>query len=427
MSALNATQAAAALKKLYGADRKKALAYQKKILFPLIQKDGTGEGSSFEQYVRTRQPGGGSGTWSKARTRNTTSKHHVLSITQTAVWQRAAVNYRLFTQAKSARATMYKVSKEFDEALDALGAKIERRLFRGRTGKIGKISADSDVTTATITLDDRADVWNFAPGEVIVLSSTNGGGTLRNAGATIEVLSVDEVLGTVTFTGNVTAGIAAAAAGDTMFIDGDWSAANDICASGLEDWLPVDGRDAALAAAFYGLTRSGDPNRLGGIFVDGDDVAGDLNDQLIRLFSEMGRFSNTPDYLVVPTDAVTELQSIWQASNLPFVEASVNHEEGALTITGLASGVQVRIGQYKVTMLGSNACPSNRIYALDTSTWTIHHTGEGVPFFLNEDIEGHLLSLEKDGTEPEVAAYMGALFNLGCEAPGANGVLKVRL
>lgn len=419
----------ASLKEIYSEDHRKSLAYVDNVLLATVGKEQSG-GDYFVQAVRTRAPGGSSATYSKAKANNTASKIFKMNISRADLYQRVAINLNLFTAAKKSNESIYQITKEFDDGMKELGSKIERRLYRGKSGKIGQVASTTTVTGTTIVLTDKADAFNFQPGDKINVSTADGGGAVRTGGTLsgiLTVLSVDEQAGTVTTAGANMSTEAGLASGDYIFQDGDY----DACPNGLEDWLPVDSRTTKLATSFNGLTRSQDPNRLGGIYVDGTAVSGDLNDIALKLAGDMSKYGAKPELWILPTDQLTVLQQIWLAARIPYTPITVSASErmadgSILKISEIASGMSAQVGPYRMKVIGTRHCPSNRMYMLEPSTWTLRYTGGGVPFFATEEIEGSIMRLDTSGsTAPEVEAWLAAFCNLGCEAPGRNGVAKL--
>jgi len=200
----------ASLKEIYSEDHRKSLAYVDNVLLATVGKEQSG-GDYFVQAVRTRAPGGSSATYSKAKANNTASKIFKMNISRADLYQRVAINLNLFTAAKKSSESIYQITKEFDDGMKELGSKIERRLYRGKSGKIGQVASTTTVTGTTIVLTDKADAFNFQPGDKIQLSTADGGGAVRTGGTLsgiLTVLSVDEQAGTVTTAGTTTINVA---------------------------------------------------------------------------------------------------------------------------------------------------------------------------------------------------------------------------
>jgi hypothetical protein len=145
----------------------------------------------------------------------------------------------------------------------------------------------------------------------------------------------------------------------------------------------------------------------------------------------MSKYGAKPELWILPTDQLTVLQQIWLAARIPYTPITVSASErmadgSILKISEIASGMSAQVGPYRMKVIGTRHCPSNRMYMLEPSTWTLRYTGGGVPFFATEEIEGSIMRLDTSGsTAPEVEAWLAAFCNLGCEAPGRNGVAKL--
>lgn len=416
------------LKEIYSEAHSKSLAYVDNVALATFAKEQSG-GDYFVQAVRTRAPGGSSATFSKAKTNGTASKSFKMNIARAEMFQRVGINANLFVSGRKPSDSIQDVEKEFNDGFKELGSKIERRLYRGKSGKIGQVATTTTVTGNVITLTDRVDAFNFQPGDKIQLSTADGGGAVRTGGTLsgiLTVASVDEQAGTITTAGTNMSTEAGLATSDYIFQDGDY----DACLNGLEDWLPVDNRSTKLAASFNGLVRSTDPNRLGGIYVDGTAVGGDLNDIVLKLAADMSKYGGKPELMLMPTDALTVLQQIWIGSKIPYSPITVSATErmsdgSVLKITDIASGMQAQVGPYRLKIIGTRYCPSNRLYMLEPSTFTLRYAGGGIPFFATQEFEGSIMRLDTTGSTMEVEAWLAGFCNLGCEAPGRNGVAKL--
>jgi hypothetical protein len=120
------------------------------------------------------------------------------------------------------------------------------------TGAIGRISAGSNVGTATITLDDPTMINNFYPGQTLCAFDAPAN-ALRSAGAVVTVSSIDEEAGTITATGNWSAGIAAVAASDYIVPEGNYKAVQ----AGMFAWNPATLIAAGAGDSFFTVDRGG--------------------------------------------------------------------------------------------------------------------------------------------------------------------------
>lgn len=414
---LDLTAFSAMLKDYYSPDYNKNLSYTDNVLLGLLPKKMAG-GEQFVQAINHAKPGNASATFSTAQTNSSNSKYKAFNIAPVNTYQTAKVATRIIAASLESAGAFAKATEEFDNAHKSLAEKINRRLYRTSSGKIGRLN-NSTVTTTVGTLTDPADAWNFEEGDVIVLDDADGGGSVR--AGTLTVSSVDPEAGTVTFTANIDTGITSPAVNDYLFHSGDY----DLCATGLEDWLPVDNRATKLAASFHGVTRSTNPERLGGVYFDGSG-AGDLNEVVIRLVSKVAARGGKPDLVVLHTDRFAQLQLAWLSKTTVFENLQVNVRESVdgrmTTFTTLYPGMRAMVGGYMVTVVADRTCPSNRMYALTRSTWKIWHQFE-LPCFPNAAVGASLLN--PAATADEYEGRCAAYWNLGCSAPSHNGVAKL--
>lgn len=414
-----------ALKEVYTKKVVQVLSFTDNPLLGILPKQRSG-GDYFVQPLHTQAPGGGSASLALAKTNGYGSRVSKLHITRAKMFQRVAVNLELMLAGEKPEDSMINVTKEFDNGFKELASKVERRLFRSSTGSIGRVKANTTVASTTIILTDRADAFNVQIGDSLRFSTTDGGAV--HAGGTASGVAV--VTGVDTDAGTITAGTADLSAeaqmatGDYISIGGDLNA----CVAGLESWLPVTDRSTKLAASFFGLTRSTLPVRLGGVYVNGVTMGGDANDILIELASRIGEQGGKPDIVFCGTKFFGDLARTWITTRQGFENVMVSAKSPELTISRLYPGMRALVGGFMMTIVPTRNCPSNRVYMLQRDTWTIHHTGSNLPCFAMEQIGGDMLRIDtwsSGQTDFEVEAWLAGYGNLGCEAPGKNGVALV--
>lgn len=411
----------AMLKEYYTGDKVRELAYGKNVLLGILNKEMAG-GDYYVQPIDHGRPGGASAGFSTSQTNYVASKYKAFQISRVMQYMTPKVATEVIIATRDKASAFAPAFREFDRAFRSLSTKLNLRLYRTSTGKIGRLASTVNVATDTAALTDPADCWNFEEGDVITLDDADGGGAVK--AGTITVESVDHKAGTVTFTGNISAGIATAAASDYAFQQGDY----DLCSSGLEDWLPVDDRSTKLAAAFHGVTRSVAPERLGGVYLDATSAGfGDLAEVITQLVGETAARGGTPTHVVVNHRRFIQLQLLWMSKTYQFQNIAVDVKEtvdGRTMVFSTAfPGMRAMIGGYMVDVLADRTCPTNRVYCLEKDTWTLYYSGSKLPCFPNEEVGASILnpSSTADSYEGRVAAY----HNLGCSAPGHNGVAKL--
>lgn len=128
---------------------------------------------------------------------------------------------------------------------------------RAGTGTLGNIDTTTTIGSAILVLAKASDQYNFEEGQTLQLAATDGASP--RAG-TITILTVPGN-GTLVMTGNITAGIAAAAVGDFITLTGDGVAQ---AFPGLKSWCPF----SSTKGTFAGVNRDLAPRKLAGFFVD---------------------------------------------------------------------------------------------------------------------------------------------------------------
>lgn len=420
-----------ALKEQYTERPVKTLSFTDNVALGTLPKQRSG-GEYFQQLIKRQAPGGSSGSLARAKLNGTNSKMSKLNITRVAMFQRVGVALHLMLAGERTEESMIAVSGEFDDGFTELSAKIDRRIFRSSSGRIGQVKSTTTVTSTTIILTDKADAWNFQEGDVIQFSTADGGGAVRAGGSAsgrATVTAVDYDAGTVTAgTADLNAETGLAVA-DYIFQDGDY----DSCIAGFESWLPVYDRSTKLAASFFGLTRSAHPQRLGGIYIDAVALGLDPNQTLIRMASEASKHGAKPDLVYAPIDFFAALQANWIENRRGFEQVQISARDtmkdgSPLIISRLYTGMKVLIGGFTMVIVPSRSVPSNRLYMLQRDTWTLRYVGDSLPCFALQEVGDEMLRVDtwtSGQTDLEVECWLAGYANLGCSAPGKNVVARI--
>jgi hypothetical protein len=415
------TAADAVLKDYYTRDKLQEQSYYDQPWYSIVSKNGEQAGGRrFIQPVEFANPGGASADFATAMTNETSSSYEDFQIPQTLQYQRVTVKHQALLSSRNADEAFQPAFKEFDKGLRSLGEKLGKRLYRTASGSIGQI-ANSTVTTTVLTLADKADVFNFFLGQKLKASATDGSATYAGVGT---VSAVDNEAGTVTLTQNIDTAFTAPATTAFFYQQGDeQNGGTAVCLAGLEDWLPGNSttRATKLAASFNGVTRSADGVRLGGVYLNGTAMA--LDEVLIKLSGKVTKHGGRADTYLMNPETLSDLMLLENSRRFLMQDASVNVKSPSTgeTIIGF-SGMRAMVGGRSVTIVPDRNCPSSRIYALQLNTWTLWHAGE-LPCFLGESFGAPMLKLAE--SQDALEARIGAYLNLGCNAPGWNGVAQV--
>jgi hypothetical protein len=406
MATLDMTAFDAVLKDHYTPEKVRELSAYNNPLFAMIRKKKAG-GKKYIQPVEFQKPGGGSATFSTAKTNQTVSKYEDFQLTRKKRYQLVTIDNETIEASADNPDAFLSAFDEFDRGFKGFGEVVNSQIYRTGGGSIGRIASSTTLTGPTIVLTDPADAFNFYIGQKVVLSDADGTGTIRDSSDTLEVTDIDRENGEITVAENINT-VSGAAANDFIFTEGDHGA----CISGLASWLPTD--RSGLGTTFFSVDRSQDEERLAGIYMDGTGMA--LDEVLIKLVARIGKHGGQPNWLLMNPETLSDMMLLWNSKGV--VMQPVKTE---LTPTIGFKGFEVNVGGQDVTIYKDRSCPSSRVYALQSDTWTLWHTGP-MPGFLNEKAGSILRVVEDaDSYETRIGAYM----QLGCSAPGWNGVAAI--
>lgn len=410
MAALDLTVFDPMLKDHYSEKEVPKLAFQKNTALGLIKKSNKKMvgGRKWVQPFGYALPGGGSSTFATAITNAVanTSLYEAWEVTRTKHYRLGKVDNETIEATASGDMDAFEPAfDEFDRVIQAEGNYINYRFFRSKSGAAGRL-ANSTVATAVATLVDASDVWGWRKDEVGKLSANADGSSLKTG--TLTVASVQRQAGTITFTGNLSAGVGTAATTDYLFLDGDAT----LAAAGLADWVPDS---APSATAFYGVDRTVEPDFLGGIRIDATDGRSIAN-ALVDAVAAVQNLGGDPD--VVFLNPITfgtlskQLEGKW-------VISSASGYDGR-KVAGIGfNGFKVNLNGTDLTLYTDRCCPQKRIFVLTWSTWTMFSAGPA-PNFLQRRA-GSIIKVSEgsDGYEARVGEY----FNFCCDSPGHNAVI----
>ena len=418
MASHTLTSQDALLKDYYTDDKLKEQSYGENPFFAFIKKERgqMAGGRRYVQPVEFGHPGGGSAGFEEAMSNGTTSKYDDFLIPRKRQYQKVEVDHELMFATGNQRESFRKALDEFDRGLKGLGEKVGRRLYRTMGGAAGKMN-NSSVAVAVITLADKASVFNFHIGDRLQFSDVDGTGSLRDSGDIVTVTEVDHEEALVTVDGTLNVQIAAIAVGDYVFQEGDYNA----CLAGLEDWLPVTDRSTKLAASFNSVTRSAAPVYLGGVYMDGTGYGG-LDEVIIKLCGKLGKYGAQTSHILANPESLSDLELLSNSKMRIVAELNTKVIGDSGDVLVGFSGYRAIVAGRSVKVYGDRNCPSDRLYALQLDTWTLWHTGNLINW-LGESYTGSKMKMSEDADSAE--ARLGSYMNLGCSAPGWNGVAKI--
>lgn len=418
MTDFTPTNQDAILREVYTDEAVQQQSYGENPLFAFIQKKRgkTAGGRRYIQPVEFGNPGGTSADYASAMSYNTVSSYEDFAIPRKFQYQRVKISHELLFATEKRSEAAVNALTEFDRGFKSFGEKVGRRLYRTQGGSLGQLAIAS-TTTTTLSFTDNAAVFNFQIGQTLQFATADGSGSLLDSGDSTTVTAVDHEAGTVTIADDLATKIAGITTSSYVFQIGDFNA----CLAGTEDWLPVDNRATKLAASFNAVTRSAAPVYLGGVYMDGTGF-GALDEVLIKLAGKTGKYGGKPDYAFANHESLSDLELVSNSRVriMGALDTKIIGGDGDI-IVGFG-GYRVLVGGRPVDIYPDRNCPSNRFLLLQLSTWTLWHTGDLINW-LGESYTGNKMqpSREDDSAESRLGGYM----NLGCSAPGFNGVAKI--
>lgn len=347
-------------------------------------------------------PQGRSATFSNASAQKTTTKITAFTLTRAKDYSLANIdNETIEASQGDANAFLRAATTEIDGAIQSAARSLASSMFRSGTGSIGQISSGSTVASTAITLANIEDVVGFEVGMTIGASSADGSGA-RTGSAVLT--AVNRLTGVLTTGSNWSTQITSLATGDYLYVAGDLNAK----IKGLAAWVP---NSDPSSTAFFGVDRSVDVSRLGGLRKSYVGVP--IEEALIDSAALVGREGGKPD---------TCLMSFGNYANL---EKALGSKVQYVDLKGPAniafSGIKVIGPKGPISVVPDQNCQSDRFFMLQLNSWKLCTLGMA-PKLLKSDGLDFLRVSSEDSVEVRVGYYG----QLGCHAPGYNmvGVLS---
>jgi len=402
--ALDLVSFSAALKQHYPDWKIENLVYQSNPFMALVPKYEQFGGEVLKMPLIYGNPQNRSATFSTANAQTSTSALKAFLLTRSSDYSIAEISNEVILASEGdANAFLRAATVEIDGALHALGRSIATKLFRSGSGSVGKVGA-WDGGAKTITLAVVEDIVNFEVGMTLQTSLTDGGGAGAKAGTCV-ITAVDRINGVITVGADTAGGIAN---NDFVFVAGDY----DLAIKGMDAWLPYANRSSKLAASFFGVTRSADATRLGGLVYDGTALP--IEEALINALALVGREGGNPDYVFMNFADWSNLTKAL-GSKVQYIDVKAG-AEGAVGFTG----IMVNGPRGVVKVIPDMNCPKGDAYVVQLNTWQLASLKKAVNLF---DTDG--LRMLRSGTADSLQIRCFSYAQLGCSAPGFNMHLKL--
>lgn len=397
---LDSTKFAALLKTLYTKGRIDSKMLDHSYFLAAVKKSEQG-GKNIEQPIVYGAVQNRATTVAKSYARGDTSKQDSFIMNFAKNFQHAIIDQETILRArKDALSFKRALEHEVDSAMGQLKRDLSLNMYLPKDGAIGKVeSVDGNV----IQLASVSDVVRFEIGMDLIPDTIAGGGGTEHS--LVRVTARNDEKGQITV-----AAIGTCVAGDFLHVDGDQNAKMD----GLSSWLPFGSvRDASLAAAFNNITRSKDPTRLAGVYVDGSSKEIGVALREAKARCALYGLGSPEVVLMNPMDVFileNEVESLATAEKMNVKAGSITLGFDAIRIGGMAGGAKI---------VSDGACPRGVAFMLKMDTWTYWHMGKSYLNTWNEDGLSVIRRMDDNG----LSARMYAFGNIGCSSPGANAVI----
>jgi hypothetical protein len=412
---LDMTSFDAALKEYYTDQVVQNMVYKNNPLLALIPKDEKFFGRNRPQPIIYGNPQGRSANFVRAQTRGAleASRLREFLVTRKKDYAIATIDNETIEATKNdAGAFLEAATVEINGAIQNLTRSLAVKQYRLGFGSVGTVGS---FATTTITLGQPEDVTNFEVGMELDLAAAEATGTLRAYGTSTNgliVTGVNRATGVLTFGFNVndaTNGIPTIANADTIFIRGDRENVASpamLCVAGLEAWCPYT---SPTSASFFGVDRSVDPTRLGGLRLDGSTRP--IEEALIDAATLVAREGGSPDHCFLSYGKYTDLEKALGAK-VQYLDLKVG-DVGfrALRVNGPNGDIKI---------IPDQNCPTNRAHMLQLDTWKHCSLGKAVRVI---DTDG--LQMLRQSTADGVEVRYGYYANLSCAAPGWNCTIRL--
>jgi hypothetical protein len=369
-------------------------------------------------------PQGRAHTFANAQNQQTASDVVSYFVYAVQDYQLVTITNLLMEQTKSnAGAFVDEASRTLDNGFRNISNNMAFELFSGGTASRGLISSAGvsySAPTLSFILSNAQSVVQFEVGMTLQASATDGGAALQNAPGTIDAIQITSVnrstgaiAGTVVQGAPQTSWVAGSflqVLGD-IGIGGSSTIAGMLGLSGLAAWVPSV--DPPSTDNFWGVNRSADPTRLGGLRYNASTMS--ISEGLTNALAFANREGASPDIIILDFISYATLVNELGAK-VQYVELSHDEVEVAF------EAIHFHSAYGKIPVLADRSCPAQTAYVLTTDTWKLRTLGKA-PHILTYGMEG--LEGLRVGNADALEIRIGLYGNVICSAPGYNMVVSL--
>lgn len=397
---LDLTAMNAALKELYDGQVVENLVYADNPFMAMVKKNTDFGGKYKPIPIISGVSQGRSSTFSFAQSNQSAVQIESFLLTRASDYSIATIDNQTMLASRTDKMAFLEGSKlVIDGAIRSITNSAASALFRNGTGTIGRIgtitTTGAGPYTTTIVLANVNDVVQFEVNMYVLASATDGGTVSTDV---LVITKVNRSSGILTLTSAATPS-GTWAIGAYLQVQGD----TNLKMKGLSAWLPAVA--PTTGDNFFGVDRSVDPTRLGGIRYDGS--AQSIQEALIDASSLLAREGGKPNVCITNFASYSALEKSL-GSQVQYIDMKVAD-------IGFR-GIMVNGANSIIKVFPDRSCQAQTGYLLQMDTWALEGLGD-VPQILRYGDGLEMLRVyNADAGEVRVGYYA----NLRTNAPGWN-------
>lgn len=388
----NSSNQVAALKELYVDDKDymKNIVYAKNPWLAMVPKNESPDGFAGKYIpvpLEYGNPQGRSHTFANAQNQQTASDVVSYFVYAIQDYQLVTITNLLMEQTKSnAGAFVDEASRSLDNGFRNLSNNMAFELFYGGTASRGQIlTVTASGQTLTITLTNSQQIVQFEVGMSLQSSTADGGAALTGSGGNVfvaQITAVNRGTGVITAVGIQDTYSSTWAANGYLQVYGDIGTAGAstiagmLGLSGMAAWVPSS--DPGSTDNFWGVNRSADPTRLGGLRYNAS--AQSISEGLTSALAFANREGAAVDLIIIDflsySTLINELGAKVQYVMLEHDEVEVAFE-----------AIHFHSAYGKIPVLADRSCQPVTAWCVTTDTWKLRTLGKA-PHVLTYGMEG---------------------------------------
>ena len=405
MAAATVTTEQPLLKYLYPQKTIHELIAPRSTFAALLERKTDLGGNGLVLALRYANKAGVSADFGEAQANKGPTRSTAFTILNTKLYSLFSVDNELIHRAQGDKSQIVNVIEtEVDGAFEALRIAFDSNIWGNGGGAIGALSTTTTVSSTTITLNDPDSAINFEEGDWIQLSATDGtSGAVRTG--KLQIVAMDPDAGTLTTSAAINTILGASASSNTTFGDYIFRAGMfGRAIKGVSAWVPAT---APGATPFFGVDRSINPSKLGGVRIAGTATL-PIEEAILKALQIMYRRKAKTSHVFINDSQFLKLVLALGARRMyTDLETPFGQTYKALQVIGPLGPVSILPDPYLDAATG---------YAMQMDTWSLRSAGE-FPMFLNKDGSKMIDEPSADAMEGRIGGYP----QLANDAPGFNG------